>query len=404
MLIVLAINAVKEMGDDFGRHKSDAAVNKRGVEVVTREDSSRGGGVGGSMAPRHCSEFFQNSRLTTTTTTWRELRVGDLVVVNSGAEIPADLLLLASSGTSRAFPKSRHPRVPVVRPQIRTHITNDVNHFLCSVSDPANVAYVETANLDGETNLKVKSSPGVLVNTRNGRNGACDGLQNSSRNVSCHGSLPSSESIEQSLKNARVECETPNNQLYKFDGKWITGGLAGVAGVETNNAYDSNNNSDDCSSEANVTPLSVDNVLLRGSTLRNTRWALGLVVFTGGDSKLMKNATSAPTKKSRLETHMNLLVLSVGVFQTVVGLALAGLQREWVWGENPEVASAGDGSSTQRMRHWYLSPSNVWPDMEGANAGTFFTQFVRCVSGLSQIQAHCLRTLVECSTRDVCRS
>jgi magnesium-transporting ATPase (P-type) len=269
---------------------------------------------------------------------------------------------------------------------------------------------VETANLDGETNLKVKSSPGVLVNTCNGRNGACDGLQNGSCNGSCHGSLPSPETIEQSLKNARVECETPNNQLYKFDGKWITGGVAGVETAkttpptertETNNAQDSFH---DCSSEANVTPLSVDNVLLRGSTLRNTRWALGLVVFTGGDSKLMKNATSAPTKKSRLETHMNLLVLSVGVFQTVVGLALAGLQREWVLGENPEVASAGDGSSTQRMRHWYLSPSNVWPDMEGANAGTFFTQFVRCVSGLSQIQAHCLRTLVECSTRNVCRS
>lgn len=287
LLIVLTINALKEMVDDYGRHKSDAMVNAREVDVV-----------------RVCDGTSKSS-LTAHTTSWRQIRVGDLVRIKSGSEIPADVLLLDSS-------------------------------------DAAKIAYVETANLDGETNLKVKSSPGVITHDANGSGGTA---------------LPSAEKVTEALKNARLECETPNNQLYKFEGKWL----------------------DNNSSTTTTLPLSVDNMLLRGSTLRNTKWALGLVIFTGGDSKLMRNATAAPVKKSRLEKHMNLLVLAVGVFQTLVGLILAGFQREWVWGQNLEVAADVDGSLSQQMRHWYLTPSNVWPDVEGANASTFFTQFVRFI-------------------------
>jgi hypothetical protein len=115
--------------------------------------------------------------------------------------------------------------------------------------------------------------------------------------------------------------------------------------------------------------LSADNVLLRGSTLRNAKFVFGVVVFTGGDTKLMRNATRAPRKTSRLERHMNVLVMCVGLFQTLVGLALAGAQREWLWRQNPEVAAGG--SNGDQMRHWYLAPSGVWPDVEAADADGF---------------------------------
>ena len=36
--------------------------------------------------------------------------------------------------------------------------------------------------------------------------------------------------------------------------------------------------------------ITINNLLLRGCTLRNTKWAIGIVVFTGDDTKIMLNA------------------------------------------------------------------------------------------------------------------
>lgn len=43
-------------------------------------------------------------------------------------------------------------------------------------------------------------------------------------------------------------------------------------------------------------PLDVANLLLRGCTLRNTEWVIGLVVFAGFDTKIFRNRTQAPRK------------------------------------------------------------------------------------------------------------
>lgn len=42
--------------------------------------------------------------------------------------------------------------------------------------------------------------------------------------------------------------------------------------------------------------LGPDQVLLRGAMLRNTSWVFGIVIYTGHDTKLMRNSTSAPLK------------------------------------------------------------------------------------------------------------
>jgi phospholipid-translocating ATPase len=48
--------------------------------------------------------------------------------------------------------------------------------------------------------------------------------------------------------------------------------------------------------------------LLRGTVLRNTDWVIGIVLFTGSDSKIMMNFGGTPSKRSKVERQMNPMV------------------------------------------------------------------------------------------------
>ena len=67
-----------------------------------------------------------------------------------------------------------------------------------------------------------------------------------------------------------LQSEHPNNSLYTYE---ATLELVSSGGIPKQ------------------VPLGPDQLLLRGAQIRNTPWAYGLVVFTGHETKLMRNAT-----------------------------------------------------------------------------------------------------------------
>lgn len=91
-------------------------------------------------------------------------------------------------------------------------------------------------------------------------------------------------------------------------------------------------------------PLGPDQLLLQGAQIRNTPWVYGLVVYTGHETKLMRNATAAPIKRTAVERQVNvqivflfalLLALSVGsTVGTSIRLVSAalGLRRRVLMG------------------------------------------------------------------------
>jgi magnesium-transporting ATPase (P-type) len=57
--------------------------------------------------------------------------------------------------------------------------------------------------------------------------------------------------------------------------------------------------------KAEKLPLGFGQLLLRGCTLRNTRWVVGFVVFTGKDTKLMLNNKPPVFKRSSVERYVS---------------------------------------------------------------------------------------------------
>ncbi|XP_043425062.1 phospholipid-transporting ATPase ID isoform X3 [Prionailurus bengalensis] len=208
LVLVLAITAVKDATDDYFRHKSDNQVNNRQSQVL----------IDGSLQQEQ----------------WMNVRVGDIIKLENNQFVAADLLLLSSS-------------------------------------EPHGLCYIETAELDGETNMKVRQAIPVTSE-----------LGDISRLAKFDG---------------EVVCEPPNNKLDKFSGALYW--------------------------KESKFPLSNQNMLLRGCVLRNTEWCFGLVVFAGPDTKLMQNSGRTKFKRTSIDRLMNTLVLWIFGFLVCMGVILA---------------------------------------------------------------------------------
>lgn len=70
-------------------------------------------------------------------------------------------------------------------------------------------------------------------------------------------------------------------------------------------------------------------MLLRGASLKNTDYIFGVVCFTGHDTKIMKNSSSARTKRSKIERMTNSQIIAVFIMQ--VGCCLFGAVFGTFW-------------------------------------------------------------------------
>ena len=169
LMTIVMITMVKDGYEDYKRYKSDQEENNKATHVYDK----------GTLKE----------------IPWKDIKVGDLVRVNKNESIPVDLLLLASSD----FKKGQ--------------------------------CFIETKNLDGETNLKAKIISEEMK------------------------SQMKSEADILHFSDSILNAEGPNQYLYTFKGSFIYN--------ETK--Y----------------PLSGQNLILRGCILRNTDFIIGCAVYTG---------------------------------------------------------------------------------------------------------------------------
>ncbi|ODQ64350.1 phospholipid-translocating P-type ATPase [Nadsonia fulvescens var. elongata DSM 6958] len=174
---------------------------------------------------------------------WKNVRVGDFVRIKNNDEIPADIVILSTSDTDGA-------------------------------------CYVETKNLDGETNLKIRQA------------------------LKCGEGIKHSSDCERAA--FWIESEGPHPNLYSYNGvaKWHPHHLQSEI---DESKYNSQNRNEE--QPLGIEPITINNLLLRGCSLRNTEWVIGVVVFTGTDTKIMLNAGETPTKRSLISRELNTSVI-----------------------------------------------------------------------------------------------
>ena len=56
-------------------------------------------------------------------------------------------------------------------------------------------------------------------------------------------------------------------------------------------------------------PLDENQVLLKGSSLRNTEWVIGFAVYTGHETKIMKNSARSKSKRSKNAVALNYYIV-----------------------------------------------------------------------------------------------
>lgn len=239
--IVLIVSAIKELVEDHKRRSSDMSLNNSKAQVLK-------------------GSAFEATK-------WTNVAVGDIVRIQSEEPFPADVVLLASS-------------------------------------EPEGLCYIETANLDGETNLKIKQAIPETANLVN----------------------PS----DLSRLSGRIRSEQPNSSLYTYEATITMSAGGGEKEL----------------------PVSPEQLLLRGAVLRNTPWIHGIVVFTGHETKLMRNATATPIKRTAVEKRINfqiLMLIAILVILSVISSVGDLIVRNNQWQhlaylayEDPSNLSAGD--------------------------------------------------------------
>ena len=109
-----------------------------------------------------------------------------------------------------------------------------------------------------------------------------------------------------------------------------------------------------------------DQILLRGSSLRNTEWIIGVCVFTGHETKIMMNSAKAIQKKSKLEIATEKYLLLVVLIQFLVCLVAAVVNTIW--------------AKLNATEHWYLDMGVDDSSVTGEALITFGTWFVNMMN------------------------
>lgn len=230
---------------------------------------------------------------------WTDVRVGDAIEVRDDELFPSDLLCLHSTL-------------------------------------PDNVCFIKTTNLDGETNLKIRKP------------------------LDLRGLRPADGAGVMRLDIA-LTAELPNRNLHKFKGSAAVADERYRAPL-TPGAEPQFKGPADQPAVVKI-PATMNEMLLRGCMLKNSGSIIGLVVYTGKETRIQMNAAKTPLKVGSFDRFLNFQIVLVIAMQ--LGMCLFFAVASYVW-----VRTTG-------RDHYYLA---LGVDVEGVYASPVAQIFINFIT------------------------
>ena len=150
---------------------------------------------------------------------------------------------------------------------------------------PGGICFIETGTLDGEKTLKQKEAPSETKDKFK----------------------ENSEKINKFQISGEVLADLPNPALYQLNGRMKLSFKTSLTRNEENPE-----------NKMIKIPLDAKQLLLKGAKLKNTKWVIGIVIYTGHNCKLMKNAKDPISKFSSVESLMNSGLIIIFLVQFVL--------------------------------------------------------------------------------------
>jgi len=259
LVFVLVVAGIKAVYEDVKRHHEDNETNKSIAHVLQGDGS-----------------FVD--------VPWRKVSVGQVLKVHDDELFPADLLCLHSSL-------------------------------------PDGVCFIRTTNLDGETNLKIRSTLGA------------DGYEDQTES-------------EWARTRGTLQCELPNAELHTFKGRFDMDPKEGVAAGRT-------------------VAVTMNEMLLRGCMLKNSGHILGMVVYTGAETRIQMNSAETPLKYGSFDNFLNIQIVLIILLQLAMCVLHGGLGLWWRSNYGEEryflaLTIEGQGNYTSDVAQFFINMVTYW--------------------------------------------
>lgn len=361
LITVISINGIKNFVEDLKRKRSDQEENNREVEILKMQSIK----VAKQTNNANNKDNLNNSILYSS----------DSSIDNYSVNKNEDNMLDKSSYNYH-FKKSKWENIfpgDIIRVRENQYFPADM--IIISSSDNGH-CYVETKNLDGETSLKYKKAVPCLHEVFN-----CNEGDSSLRNL-----------------NADIKCKKPDDNIYTFDAtieftnnlvikkiknyKKIDRQISNLSLIKhlTSIRYKNYHNSNPQLRNININLnnnesiyIDKDNFILRGCSLKQTQFVVGVVVYAGHSTKIMKNSPKPKNKISKVEKLMHKQILYILILQIILSIIATVLLLIWLENnqnylkkyifvsKNEKVSSNLILNSVLRIGTWILIFTNLVP-------------------------------------------